>query len=357
MKEFNYELIKNLKADGETVGMIAEIYEHKGRQNFFISQKSVILESLVKIAKIQSTEASNKIEGIVTTEKRMIELLKEKSKPKNRDEEEILGYRDVLNTIHENYEYITIRPNIILQLHRDLYKYSPTAIGGKYKSTNNTIQEIDEKGNKFVRFQPLESYLTPEAIDNICKQYDQAVNLYKIEPLLIIPIFIHDFLCVHPFSDGNGRMSRLLTLLLLYKSGFFVGKYISIEKMIEKTKERYYDVLQESSFGWHENVNDTISFTKYMLQIILAAYREFEKRIVTVSELNKSEQVKQIFDTKIGKITKKNIKELLPNISESMIEVTLRELLKSGYIEKIGNGRHTVYINAHIHNQFFGNIQ
>ena len=348
MKLFKYEELKQLQIDAEVLSLISEIKELKGKQNFFMGQKKSKLDKLVEIAKIQSTEASNKIEGIVTTEKRLEELFKQKTTPKNRDEEEIMGYRDVLNTIHENYEHIPVKPNFMLQMHKDLYKFSHGAIGGKYKSVDNFIQEIDAQGNKSIRFKPLAAFLTPDAIDKICDEYGKALNLYQIEPLLLIPIFVLDFLCIHPFSDGNGRMSRLLTLLLLYQNGFIVGKYISIEKLIEKTKENYYDTLQASSKDWHENKNTTLPFIKYMLQVILRAYRDFEERVLTVSEkkLTKSEQVRELFNNTLGKLSKADIKKLLPDISEAMIEKALKDLITEGFIKKIGNARNTAYVKA-----------
>ena len=346
MRQFDYEQLKKLSIDAEVLALVSEIKELKGRQNFFMGQKKAKLDKLIEIAKIQSTDASNRIEGIVTTEKRLCELFAQKTTPKNRDEEEIMGYRGVLNTIHENYEHIPLKPNYILQMHRDLYKFSHGAIGGKYKIVDNYIQEIDEQGNKSIRFKPLEAFLTPDALEKICEEYDKALNLYIIEPLLLIPNFVLDFLCIHPFSDGNGRMSRLLTLMLLHQSGFIVGKYISIEKLIEKTKDKYYDALQQSSQKWLEEGNTALPFIKYMLQIILAAYRDFEYRVLIVSEqkLTKAEQIKELFNDHLGKVTKAEIKKLLPNISEPMIEKTLRDLIKAKIIKKVDGGKNTAYV-------------
>lgn len=195
--------------------------------------------------------------------------------PRSRNEREIAGYRDVLNIIHENNEHIPVRSTFILQLHRDLYKFENTGIGGAFKSADNLIEEEDAEGNKFIRFSPVPAWETPEAIDRLCEAYHYAVNNTEADPLLLIPMFVLDFLCIHPFRDGNGRMSRLLTLLLLYKSEYIVGKYISIEKLIEATKESYYDALQESSQKWHEEENDYLPFATYLLGILVAAYREF----------------------------------------------------------------------------------
>jgi Fic family protein len=345
LKNFDYSKILDRKFSSTVLSLISEIYEHKGKQNLFLMQKAESLESLVNIAKVQSTEASNRIEGIVTTEKRINEIMQEKTMPKTRDEEEIMGYRDVLNTIHENYEHIKTSSSFILQLHRDLYKYSSGQFAGKFKSVDNFIQEEDSLGNKRIKFAPLAAYLTPNAMEKVCIEYAKAKNTLQVEPLILIPIFILDFLCIHPFNDGNGRMSRLLTLLLLYQNEFMVGKYISLEKIIASTKEDYYDVLERSSNAWHENQNDPMYFVEYMLRIILNAYKQFEERVITVEsfKLTKAEQVRNVFQTKLGKVSKKEIKTLLPHISEAMIEVTLKSLLDENYIEKIGAGKNTKY--------------
>ena len=229
----------------DIVALLTQIHEFKGEQNLFIETNSDTLTQLVEVARIQSTEASNKIEGIYTSDDRLKKIVLNKTTPRTRNEQEIAGYRDVLATIHESYEYIPLRPTMILQLHRDLYKFSGMSIGGNYKNSDNVIAETDSAGNRFVRFQPVPAWEAPEAIDFACKAYDEAVQS-GADPLLVIPMFILDFLCIHPFNDGNGRMSRLLTLLLLYRSGYIVGKYISIEKVIEQSKETYYETLQQS---------------------------------------------------------------------------------------------------------------
>ena len=330
----------------EVVNLIAAIHEYKGKQDLFIEAKPDILSHLLDIARIQSTEASNKIEGIVTTEVRLKEIVQQKAIPRSRNEKEIAGYRDVLATIHENYDYITPRANVILQLHRDLYAYNPTSIGGRYKNADNIIQETDAQGNKKVRFQPLSAFETPEAIEHLCDAFIEEVNRGELDPLLLIPMFILDFLCIHPFNDGNGRMSRLLTLLLLYRSGYIVGKYISLEMLIEKTKETYYDVLQFSSTDWHEGKNDYLPFIEYYLGIVLNAYREFTNRVelLTTKGLSKTDRVKAVIENKIGKITKKEILNLCPDISQTTVEKALADLLKEGTILKIGGGRYTQYV-------------
>ena len=324
---------------------MTSIHEYKGEQNLFIESNSDKLVELLEIAKIQSTEASNKIEGIITTDDRLKKLVMDKTMPKSRSEKEIAGYRDVLNTIHESYEYIPINANYILQLHGDLYKYNGMSFGGKFKSTDNIIAEVDSSGNQKIRFQPIEAWATPEAMLNMCNAYNDALN-NNIDPLILMPMFILDFLCIHPFNDGNGRMSRLLTLLLLYKSGYIVGKYISIEKLIEKSKDTYYEQLQASSYEWHDNKNDYEPFVEYYLGVVIAAYKEFSGRVQTLIEsgMNKPERIREVIRKHIGKITKSQIMEKCPDISDTTVQRTLTELLKKNEIIKLSGGRYTSYI-------------
>lgn len=346
MKAFDYAGNAPSLFTPTVVNLIAAIHENKGKQDLFIEAKPDILSSLLNVAKIQSTEASNKVEGIITTEARLKEIVQQNAVPRSRSEKEIAGYRDVLATIHENYNYITPRANTILQLHRDLYAYSPSSIGGSYKNADRVIQETDAKGNKRVRFQPLSAFETPEAMERLCDTFIEEVNRGEIDPLLLIPMFVLDFLCIHPFNDGNGRMSRLLTLLLLYRSGYIVGKYISIEMLIEKTKDTYYDVLQQSGAGWHESENDYLPFVEYYLGIVLNAYREFSSRVelLTTKGLSKTDRVRTVIENKVGKITKKEIMELCPDISQTTVEKALSDLTKQGAILKIGGGRYTKYV-------------
>ncbi len=330
----------------EIVQMVGSIHEHKGKQELFLEAHIDELKTLLEVALIQSTGASNRIEGIFTSDTRLEELVSQKSEPKNRSEQEIAGYREVLATIHENYEYITTRPNIILQLHRDLYSFSQGAIGGNYKNSDNMIAERDAEGNQKVRFVPVPAYQTPEAMENLCTRFIEEWEANNIDKLILIPMFILDFLCIHPFNDGNGRMSRLLTLLLFYKAGYIVGKYVSMEMLIEKTKETYYEALQSSSFNWHENDNDYEPFVKYYLGIMLKAYNEFESRVEHLKHrnLSKSDRIKNVIDQKVGKITKKEIMDMCPDISKVTVERTLTDLVKNGYIAKVGSGPATGYV-------------
>lgn len=349
MRDFDYSKLANQKWDSDILNLVAKIHESRGKQNLFIRQKPVELGRLVEIAKIQSTESSNKIEGIVTTNTRMRQLFEEKTTPRNRDEDEIMGYRDVLNTIHENSEHIPIRPSYILQLHRDLLKRTGLSFGGHFKNVQNYINEMRPDGSVVTRFTPIAPYDTPEAVDKLCNAYEMAVANEKIDSLILIPTFICDFLCIHPFNDGNGRMSRLLTLLLLYKNGYNVGKYISIEKQIEKTKDLYYDALEEADKDWHENTNDPTPFIRYMLQVILACYIEFEERVGMMHGNSASKAydvVKHYIEEKIGKFTGADVVSHCPAIGRSSALAALKKLTEEGFIIREGTGRSTFYVRA-----------
>ena len=345
MRTFNYTALKNKKWDNEIVAYIAQIHEHKAKQELFLKQKPQELEKLVEIAKVQSAEFSNEIEGIKTTNTRLKQLVSEKTAPKNRDEEEIAGYRDVLNIIHESYEYIPITPNYILQLHKMLYSHSPKAIGGTFKSVQNYISGSDANGKNYTIFTPLSPLETPIAIQNICEEFNKAIAENYVDPLILIPIFIHDFLCIHPFLDGNGRMSRLLTTLLLYRCGYLVGKYISLEAKIAKTKSLYYDALEQSQKDWETGKDNPESFIKYLLGTIISAYRDFEERVEIVSsKASAIEMVMKAISTIIGKFTKSQIAELCPSLSVKSIEGALKKLANEEKIKKCGTGKNTFYI-------------
>ena len=284
MRDFNYSKLREQKWDSNVVGLIAAIYKYAGKQELYLKQRPDELEKLVEIAKIQSTEASNAIEGIITTNTRIKQLVEEKTTPKNRDEEEIAGYRDVLNIIHESFDVIPISKNYILQLHKILYSHMNNPIAGRTKSVQNYISATYPDGHTEILFTPLAPYETPEALEKICAEYNKVIGNFEVEPLIAIPVFIHDFLCIHPFNDGNGRMSRLLTTLLLYISGFYVGRYISLEAKIAKNKDLYYEALRKAQDGWHEEKEDAVPFIKYLLGTILAAYKDCEERFELIEE-------------------------------------------------------------------------
>ena len=344
MRTFNYSKIKEEKWDSEILSLIAAIYKEAGKQEMYLKQRPEQLEKLVEIAKIQSTEASNAIEGIVTTNTRIKQLVTEKTTPKNRNEQEIAGYRDVLNIIHDSFDTILITKNYILQLHKILYSHMNNPIAGKTKTVQNYISATYPDGHVETLFTPLSPTDTPIALENICNEYNRIIGNMEVEPLIAIPTFIHDFLCIHPFNDGNGRMSRLLTTLLLYRCGFYVGKYISLEAKIAKNKDLYYTSLNDSQHNWHDGNDNKVPFIKYILGTILSAYKDFEERFNLI-ETKKSalEIVREATYIKIGKFTKQDIKELCPSLSISSIEGALRKLIVLGEINRVGNGKNICY--------------
>jgi Fic family protein len=346
MRMFDYQAIVNGLLDTEIVGLLTSIHEEKGRQSLFIEQKADALSGLLEVAKIQSTQSSNRIEGIFTSDQRMAAIVNDKAEPHNRNESEIAGYRDVLATIHESFDHISLSPNVILQLHRDLYRYSPSSFGGVYKNADNIIEETDASGTSFIRFQPVSAFETPDSIERLSKEFKKKIQEGASDPLLLICMFILDFLCIHPFNDGNGRMSRLLTLLLLYRAGYIVGKYISVEMLIEKTKNTYYKTLKASSEGWHEGNNDYRPFVGYLLGIILSAYREFASRVeyLSTKKLTAIERVERIVRDTVGKIAKQEIMVRCPDLSQTTVELALGRLVAANVIQRVGGGRYSGYI-------------
>lgn len=344
MRIFNYSKISEKKWDSEILGLIAGIYKEAGKQELYLKQRPEELEKLVEIAKVQSTESSNAIEGIVTTNTRIKQLVEEKTTPKNRNEQEIAGYRDVLSIIHESFDSISITPNYILQLHKILYSHMNNPMAGRTKSVQNYISATYPDGTTKTLFVPLDPFETPTALENICNEFNRVIGNNELEPLIAISIFIHDFLCIHPFNDGNGRMSRLLTTLLLYKNRFFVGKYISLEAKIAKNKDLYYNALRKAQDGWHEGNEDVVPFIKYLLGTILSAYKDFEDRFALVeTKLSALEMVRRATMNKIGRFSKQDIRELCPSLSISSIEGALRKMVEEGELKREGNGKNIHY--------------
>ena len=345
MREFNYSKYKDYKWDSEILGLVSGIHEYRGKQELYLAQKPAVLDKLVEVAKVQSTESSNAIEGIFTSNTRLNQLMQSKTTPRNRDEEEIAGYRFVLDMIHESYEYIPISSNYILQLHQNLYHFTNRSIGGHFKNSDNHIVARGENGIEHVIFEPLSPLETPIAIDRICEEFNRVSATEEVDTLLLIPIFIHDFLCVHPFNDGNGRMSRLLTTLLLYRAGYVVGRYVSLEKKIADLKDLYYDSLNMSQNGWHEGEDDPTPFIKYILKTIIAAYKDFEERIEIIDIKEPAiEQVRAAVYKKIGKFTKSEIMEMCPKLGRASVENSLTALVNEDVLERRGRGRGTYYV-------------
>lgn len=346
MRDFSFDRASHVLEDPSLVRNLTALYEYKGKQALYLGARPDVLDSLCEFAKIQSTDASNRIEGISTSQKRLNEIVANRVQPRNRNEQEIAGYRDVLALVHESHDSIDVTPNVILHLHSMLYRHSGHAFAGRWKDSDNAIVERTADGAEHVRFRPVSAVATPHAMDELCSAYNRATNEGVLDQLVLIPRFILDFTCIHPFTDGNGRMSRLLTLLLLYRAGFTVGKYVSIEGEINRTKDTYYDALQQSSIGWDKGKNDYAPFTSYTLGVVLAAYKDFESRIEGVlgAGMSKPERIEKMLASSIGKVAKADIVRECPDISLTTIERTLHDLLGQGKIEKHGAGRSTAYV-------------
>lgn len=345
MREFNYNFLKDRQWDYDMFCLAAQIHEYKGRQDLYIDEKRGVFKRLNEIAVIKSSEASNRMEGITTSKNRVKQLCMGKTLPKNWMEEEIIGYRDVMRTIQEDYEHIPIRSFYLLQLHWDMYQHSKVKRGGRYKKAQNVITEIRRDGEVIAGMMPLPPSETAEAMDKICECMNEIIIGNDIDPLLAIPIFINDFLCIYPFDEGNGKLSRLLLTLLLCKSGYLVGKYISIEERIEKTKGNYYEALDKSRKGWSEGNNDPTPLIKYMLGVVLEAYQELESRInLEKKKMSAKEMVELAVKKQEGKFNKGDIMQNVPSIKRASVENALKALVEEGVIERYGKGRATYYV-------------
>ncbi|CAK1244644.1 Fic family protein [Fructobacillus cardui] len=346
MKNFDYQTLNHLVISPEMINKMNQIFELRGKLTGLNKVKTPILDRLVEVAKIQSTDSSNRIEGIYTSDTRLKQLVEKKTSPHNRSEAEISGYRDVLELIHESYPYIPVSGNTILTLHKRLLSFTESTWGGHFKDINNQIITQYADGSTKVRFTPPAAHMTPTLIEELCTDYNEAQQLNKFPTILLCGAFIFDFVSIHPFRDGNGRMSRLLMLLTLYQSQFDVGKYISIEALIEKTQNDYYESLENSSTGWHENTNDYAPFLNYFLSVVLQAYRELNERI-TLSEQDKTsaeELILQTLQDQLKPLSKSELISLIPTYSKKTIERALLELREANKIQMTGAGRSTKYI-------------
>lgn len=344
MAQFDYSETLSHLMTPEVVSALGNIRELKGMTTLLSNAHPNHFAALVEVAKIQSTSSSNRIENISTSDKRLRELMLEKAEPRNRDEREIAGYRYVLDLIHESHDNIPITPGVILQLHRDLYRFTADSHVGKWKDSDNVIAERTTQGELVARFIPTPAAATPGAVEAICNEYRKRIDTGAYDPLLISLVFAFDFVSIHPFNDGNGRMSRLLTLLLMYRSGYDVGKYVSIEKEIERTKETYYEALAASSRGWREGESDYSPFVTYMLGIIGACYRELANRFSLIgAPADNEEAMRTFFNRLVGSATKREIMDANPGMSQRTVERLLSKLQQEGVIEKIGAARATAY--------------
>ena len=328
----------------EVMSAVGNVREHRGRQQLYAATQPDALNRLCAVAKIQSVGASNRIENIATTDGRLRELVEESAEPRNRDEREIAGYRYVLDMIHTRHDDIPVTPNVILQLHRDLYRYLDVSYAGRWKDADNAIAERLPSGELVTRFKLTPAAMTPEVVRQICDSYEREMRDGLFDPLLISLVFVFDFVSIHPFNDGNGRMSRLMTLLLLYRNGYEVGKYVSIETEIERTKETYYEALRASSAGWSEGRGDYRPFVVYMLGVIGACYAELDDRLALLSSSGSHEEaIKSYFAALIGSASKREIVDANPTMSLRTVERVLQKFQAEGYIEKVGAARATRY--------------
>lgn len=327
-----------------TMGAVAAIHEYKGKQELYQALKPESFEKLAAVARVQSIGSSNKIEGIETTDARLEALAAGEVEPRNRNECEIAGYRYVLDLIHERYAHIPVTPNVILQLHRDLYSMEEASFAGRWKDSDNAIVERLPDGRLQTRFEPTSAAATPEAVESLCQTYNESIRQGVFSPLLCVAQFAFDFVSIHPFVDGNGRMSRLFMLLLLYQNGYLVGKYSSLEGKIECTKQTYYEVLRESSAGWAVRENDYLPFVTYFLGIVLSCYRELDEKLSIVNASNSNEDlIRNCLAKAIVPISKREIERSCPMLSTRTIERTLQKMVKEGAVLKIGAARATCY--------------
>lgn len=346
MKKYDYSFLKNLQVPVSFINLTNTIYELKSIEKEKKRQYPDVFTSLQKLAIVQSVKGSNAIEGIVTTDKRINEIVNQSSAPLNHNEREIAGYRDALDLIHHNYGSISLNEDTILNLHRILFLQTNLTFGGNYKDEDNIIREKYVDGTSRIRWIPVAAKDTPATMRELILAYMEARDDSSINQLLLIPCFILDFLCIHPFRDGNGRMSRLLTLLLLYKADFDISKYISFEEQINQMKGRYYDDLKKSSENWHDNSNNYIPFMENFLYTLYLCYKELDKRFLTLSseKISKKKRIEQIVLSAFIPISKKEIQNLLPDISVSTIEIVLAQMINDKLIEKIGTTKNTRYL-------------
>lgn len=344
MHIFDYDKALESLLSPEITSLIADIHEHKGRQEFLLNAKAEVLDALVEVSREKSVVASNRIEGVSTPDYRLRDLFDENAEPRDEDEQAICAYRGCFTSVLANYGTIQPTPESILALHKQLFSHLPSS--GTWKNEDAAITEIDGEGRESALFRAVTAAETPMAMSLLCDAYGKAVDLGRINPLLLAVVFVFDFLCIHPLQDGNGRMSRLLALLLTCRSGYMVGKYVSVDKIVEESRSDYYDALRTSSRGWHENANDLKPYVEYILGVILKAYKEFAARLdgLVYEHTSKSDRIRNVIAAAEGAISKREILEKCPDISVVTISVVLKRLCDEGFICKTGNGRNAAYV-------------
>ena len=346
MRKFDYSFLDNGLLPANLINLTSVIYSLKTGAEIRKDEYEKIFTELEKIAKVQSVKSSNAIEGIITSDERIQQIVNQSSEPLNHNEQEIAGYRDALNQIHLHYKDIDFSENTILKLHETMMSYGGYEYGGRYKIDDNLIIEEDADGNRKVRFRPVPAKDTPKAMEQLILSYMDASNNSNINQLLLIPCVILDFLCIHPFKDGNGRMSRLLSLLLLYKNGFDAGKYVSFEEQINNNKGYYYETLKQSSTSWDTNENTYIPFIQNFLSTLYMCYKELDKRfkVINSNKITKRAWVEATVLNSLTAISKTEICSVLPDVSQTTVEAVLGSMVRDGRVQVIGNGRNTKYI-------------
>lgn len=344
MHIFDYDKALVSLLSPEITSLIADIHEYKGRQEYLLNAKSEVLDALVEVSRAKSVASSNRIEGVSTPDYRLKDLFDEDAEPRNEDEQAICAYRGCFTSVLANYGSMQPTPESILALHKQLFSHLPS--GGTWKSEDSAITEMDGEGRESALFRAVTAADTPLAMNLLCDAYGKAMSQGRFNPLLLTVVFIFDFLCIHPFQDGNGRMSRLLALLLTCRSGYMVGKYVSVDKIVEETRADYYDALRASSRGWHENTNDLKPYVEYILGVILKAYKEFAARLdgLVYEHTSKSDRIRNVIAAAEGAISKCEILEKCPDISVVTVSVVLKRLCDEGFICKTGNGRNAAYV-------------
>ena len=344
MRKFDYSLLEKGLLPAGLVNVVSAIAELRARESQMKGHYPDVFTRLESMAKVQSVKGSNAIEGIITTDQRVNEIVNQNSAPLNHNEMEIAGYRDALNLIHENHDSLDIRERDILRIHEIMLSYAPVR-GGVYKQSDNIIMEADAAGQRRVRFAPTPANETSAAMEQLILAFTDARSNYSVNQLLLIPCFVLDFLCIHPFADGNGRMSRLLSLLLLYKNDFDAGKYISFEEQINKGKWDYYEALRLSSYGWHENTSSYFPFIENFIATLLYCYKELDKRfaVVHAKKVSKRERIEATVLNSILPISKQEICYILPDVSPTTVEAVLAAMVRNGAVDKVGSGKNTKY--------------
>lgn len=340
MTSFTDTYLGALAFDTRQASIMTTLGECRGKQKLYERQRPELLEALLTVAKVESTDTSNRLEGITADPARLEELVREHNAPRNRSEQEIAGYRDALELIHQSRTDMPVTANVVRQLHQRIYSYLPEQ-GGNWKLIDNEIVDRNPDGDILrVRFTPVSAVATSQAMENLEECYKSAMK-EKRESLIVIPLLILDFLCIHPFRDGNGRLARLLTLLALYHAGYDVGRFISLERIVHDSHKTYYESLQASSQGWHESRHDVMPWLEYFWGVLLRAYKEFEERLGSLDQpsMSKSHRVRVAVERKAEPFRIVDIARECPDVSRETIRLVLRAMKKEGLIEPKGRGR------------------